>query len=75
MNTTIRRLPLGARSGLAGWFAEWLARAIAGVRGRIAAARDARAAHAALLGMSDRDLRDIGLTRYELHRLHDDGRL
>lgn len=46
-----------------------------GVRGRFVAARQAREARAQLLGMSDRDLRDIGLTRFELHRLNDDGRL
>jgi uncharacterized protein YjiS (DUF1127 family) len=71
MNTTVGRLPLGARGGLA----EWLAQAIAGVRRRIAAARHAREARALLLGMSDRDLRDIGLTRHEPHRLLGDGGL
>jgi uncharacterized protein YjiS (DUF1127 family) len=40
------------------------------VRSRWEAARSARAAKAHLLGMSDRDLRDIGLTRFELHRVY-----
>ena len=71
MNVIAGRFPIGAGSGLADGFA----RAIAAVRRRIAAARAAREARALLLGMSDRELRDIGLTRYELGRLYDDGRL
>lgn len=69
MNTAVQRLPLGARSRLA----EWLAPVVAGVRRRIAAGRHAREARALLLGMSDRDLRDIGLIRHELQRPHDGG--
>lgn len=50
--------------------ADLASRTIARVRARIAAAREAREARSLLLGMSERDLRDIGLTRFELHRLH-----
>jgi uncharacterized protein YjiS (DUF1127 family) len=70
MNTTVQRLTLGARSVAA----EWLAQVIERLRRRVAAACEAREARALLLGMNDRDLRDIGLTRYEIHRLHDGGR-
>jgi uncharacterized protein YjiS (DUF1127 family) len=57
------------------FIADLALRAIASVSARIAAAREAREARALLLGMSERDLRDIGLTRFELHRLYDDGRV
>jgi uncharacterized protein YjiS (DUF1127 family) len=67
MSATAGRIPIGAGNGLADVFA----RAIAAVRRHIAAAREARAL---LLGMTDRELRDIGLTRYELVRLYEDGR-
>ncbi len=50
--------------------ADLASRTVARVRARLAAAREAREARALLLGMSERDLRDIGLTRFELHRLH-----
>ena len=78
MHTTARALRIGiddvhpsARDPII----EFLARAIARGRERLAAARQAREARALLLGMSDRDLRDIGLTRFELHRLYNDARL
>lgn len=70
MSATAGRIPIGAGNGLADVFA----RAIAAVRRHIAAARAAREARALLLGMTDRELRDIGLTRYELVRLYEDGR-
>jgi uncharacterized protein YjiS (DUF1127 family) len=54
-------------------FVDLAVRTIARVRARIAAARQAREARALLLGMSDRDLRDIGLTRFELQRFYNDG--
>ena len=54
-------------------FVDLAVRTIARVRARIAAARQAREARALLLGMSDRDLRDIGLTRIELRRFYNDG--
>ena len=56
-------------------FVDFAVRTIARVRARIAAARQAREARALLLGMSDRDLRDIGLTRYELQRFNNDGQI
>jgi uncharacterized protein YjiS (DUF1127 family) len=52
------------------FIADLASRTIARVRARIAAARESREARALLLGMSERDLRDIGLTRFELHRFH-----
>ena len=52
------------------FIADLASRTLARVRARLAAAREAREAGALLLGMSERDLRDIGLTRFEVHRLH-----
>ena len=55
--------------------ADFAARTIARVRAGIAAARQAREARALLLGMNDRELRDIGLTRFELQRFYSDGQV
>ena len=76
MDATAVRINLdGLEFSARGSFVDFAARTIARVRARIAAARQAREARALLLGMSDRDLRDIGLTRYELRRLHDDNQI
>ena len=76
MNATAVRINVNGLEAPAGRFIADLAlRAIASVSARIAAARQAREARALLLGMSERDLRDIGLTRFESHRLYDEGRV
>ena len=76
MDATAVRINLdGLEFSARGSFVDFAARTIARVRARIAAARQAREARALLLGMSDRDLRDIGLKRYELRRLHDDNQI
>lgn len=77
MHTTARALRIGiddVHPSARGAIVELLVRAIARARQHFAAARHAREARAHLLAMSDRDLRDIGLTRHELHRLFNDGR-
>ena len=48
---------------------------IAGLAGKMRARRAEREARALLHGMSDRDLRDIGLTRDQWNRLLRDGAL
>ena len=76
MDATAVRINISAlESPARGSIAEFAARTIARVRAGIAAARQAREAHALLLGMNDRGLRDIGLTRIELHRLYSDGQV
>jgi uncharacterized protein YjiS (DUF1127 family) len=76
MNATAVRINVnGLEAPARRFIADLALRAIASVSARIAAARQAREARALLLGMSERDLRDIGLTRFELHRLYDDGRV
>ena len=76
MNATAVRINVnGLEAPARRFIADLALRAIAGVGARIAAARQAREARALLLGMSERDLRDIGLTRFELHRVYDDGRV
>jgi len=74
MDATAVRINLdGLEFSARGSFVDFAARTIARVRARIAAARQAREARALLLGMSDLDLRDIGLTRFELQRFYNDG--
>jgi len=76
MDATAVRINLdGLEFSARGLFVDFAAGTIARVHARIAAARQAREAHALLLGMSDRDLRDIGLTRYELQRFNNDGQI
>ena len=76
MNATAVRINVnGLEAPARRFIADLALRAIASVSARIAAAREAREARALLLGMSERDLRDIGLTRFELHRRYDDGRV
>ena len=76
MNATAVRINVnGLEAPARRFIADLALRAIASVSARIAAARQAREARALLLGMSERDLRDIGLTRFELHRVYDDGRV
>ena len=76
MDATAVRINLdGLEFSARGSFVDFAARTIARVRARIAVARQAREARTLLLGMSERDLRDIGLTRFELHRLYDEGRV
>jgi len=76
MNATAVRINVNGLEAPARRFIANLAlRAIVSVGARIAAARQAREARTLLLGMSERDLRDIGLTRFELHRLYDEGRV
>jgi len=76
MNATAVRINVnGLEAPARRLIADLALRAIASVSARIAAARQAREARALLLGMSERDLRDIGLTRFELHRVYDDGRV
>ena len=48
---------------------------IAGLAGKMRARRAEREARVLLHGMSDRDLRDIGLTRDQWNRLFRDGAL
>ena len=76
MNVTAVRINVnGLEAPARRFIADLALRAIASVSARIAAARQAREARALLLGMSERDLRDIGLTRFELQRRYDDGRV
>lgn len=76
MNATAVRINVnGLEAPARRFIADLALRVIAGVSARIASARQAREARALLLGMSERDLRDIGLTRFEVHRLYDDGRV
>jgi uncharacterized protein YjiS (DUF1127 family) len=76
MNATAVRINVnGLEAPARRFIADLALRAIASVSARIAAARQAREARALLLGMSERDLRDIGLTRFELQRRYDDGRV
>jgi uncharacterized protein YjiS (DUF1127 family) len=76
MNATAVRINVnGLEAPARRLIADLALRAIASVGARIAAARQAREARALLLGMSERDLRDIGLTRFELQRRYDDGRV
>ena len=63
----------GAGTTLTGAIAAFGLRTMARVRERLAAARHRREAEAHLARMTDRDLRDIGLTRHELHRLLNHG--
>lgn len=55
--------------------ADFIGRAIGRIREQLAAARGKREAEALLFGMSDRDLRDIGLTREELRWHYRNGRI
>lgn len=76
MNATAVRINVnGLEAPARRLIADLALRVIAGVSARIAAARQAREARVLLLGMSERDLRDIGLTRFEVHRIYDDGRV
>ena len=73
--TTVRFNLNGLESPAHASIADIAARTIARVRAGIAAARQAREARALLLGMNDRELRDIGLTRFELQRFYSDGQV
>jgi uncharacterized protein YjiS (DUF1127 family) len=77
MDTTVHVFPIGAPGAgtttLTGAIAAFGLRMTARMRERLAAARHRREAEAHLAGMTDRDLRDIGLTRHELHRLFNHG--
>jgi uncharacterized protein YjiS (DUF1127 family) len=76
LDATAVRINLnGLESPAHGSIADFAARTIARVRARIAAARQAREAHALLLDMNDRELRDIGLTRFEVQRFYSDGQV
>lgn len=69
MSTLDQSIRIGAAGpSLAGAIADFARR----VGERWEAARNKRAAMERLLAMSDRDLRDIGLTRFELQRLYGD---
>jgi uncharacterized protein YjiS (DUF1127 family) len=76
MNAVNRSIRIGATytgQPTPGAIADFVQRTVVRVREHFAAARQGREAEAHLLGMNDRDLRDIGLTRHELHRLFNDG--
>jgi uncharacterized protein YjiS (DUF1127 family) len=55
--------------------ADFIGRAVGRIREQLAAARRKREAESLLFGMSDRDLRDIGLTREQLRWHYRNGRI
>ena len=76
MDTTVHGFRISAPdAGFTGAIAAFALRIAARVRERLAAARQQREAEAHLLGMTDRNLRDIGLRRDELLRLFNGGRI
>jgi len=71
--TAVRINPNSREFSARGSVLRFAVRTIARARARIAAASEAREADTLLRGMSDRDLRDIGLTRFEVQRFYNDG--
>jgi uncharacterized protein YjiS (DUF1127 family) len=78
MNTLDQSFRIGTagraqQGAIAGSVADFIAGLAVKIRARAARTRAERETETRLLGMSDRDLRDIGLTRDEWRRLIRDG--